>query len=846
MKKRILSVLITVVMLIGMLPTAVFAAETTYDIRVGGVQVTSANKDNIVVPDANGSAKYDPTTNTLTLNNFSYTNAAGVDAIISDGMNLTIVLKGENAFSVGGMGICVENGTLTISDSDEDDTVGSLEMISGLDAFAPAIYSGGSISIDGVELLAACDGASSTRTDPTFAIFSETVSIKDSTVTVRVLNVQNGLAIMASTLTVKNSTVEANGTYGAILDSATFSHSGVSGLVPTLNGDHVVYAGNDNTASSVGDDAKDDAATYANKYVKIEPVKYDLYIGGVQFTSGNLIIDSTDSTAISGSATYTPELNTLTLNNFQYSGPGYKNDEYEYLYGALRVEGDNDLRIVFTGQNVIECTNGDERWGLYTDFIGDLHIKAETIDSCLTFIGGDVACGRVPVFDGNFVIYAGDNEADAKITAEDTFASQYYTYSYVRYEPTLMVTFDYGTLGSETKTVFKDETVTPPAPAFAGKVLVGWYTDSNFTTEFNFSDAITANKTIYAKFTAAVAKIEKTGTSGLVDTYTITYTDGTTTIFTVTNGEKGDKGDQGIQGIQGVSGADGHTPVITIQNGYWYIDGVNTNQAAQGVKGETGNGISDISKTGTSGLVDTYTITYTNGTTTTFTVTNGEKGDKGDQGIQGIQGVPGADGHTPIITIQNGFWYIDGVNTNQVAQGVKGDKGDKGDTGATGATGAQGPQGEKGDKGNTGAAGADGVGISNIEKTSSDGNVDTYTITLTNGTTYTFTVTNGTNGTDGKDGKDGTNGKDGVDGKDGTNGTNGVDGKDGANGADGQTPYIGENGNWWIGDTDTGVKAAGDDGKDGAITVATAVGGTALTSNIALIAWALIKKKRLF
>ena len=273
MKKRILSVLITVVMLIGMLPTAVFAVEATYDLWVGGVQVTSANKDNIVVPDANGSAKYDPTTNTLTLNNFSYTNAAGVDAIISDGMNLTIVLKGENAFSVGGMGICVENGTLTISDSDEDDTVGSLEMISGLDAFAPAIYSGGSISIDGVELLAACDGASSTRTDPTFAIFSETVSIKDSTVTVRVLNVQNGLAIMASTLTVKNSTVEANGTYGAILDSATFSHSGVSGLVPTLNGDHVVYAGNDNTASSVGDDAKDDAATYANKYVRIAPAE---------------------------------------------------------------------------------------------------------------------------------------------------------------------------------------------------------------------------------------------------------------------------------------------------------------------------------------------------------------------------------------------------------------------------------------------------------------------------------------------------------------------------------------------------------------------------------------------
>jgi hypothetical protein len=42
------------------------------------------------------------------------------------------------------------------------------------------------------------------------------------------------------------------------------------------------------------------------------------------------------------------------------------------------------------------------------------------------------------------------------------------------------------------------------------------------------------------------------------------------------------------------------------------------------------------------------------------------------------------------------------------------------------------------------------------------------------------------------------------------------------------------------------VKAAGDDGKDGAIIAATAVGGTALMSNIAMIAWTLIKKKRLF
>lgn len=47
-------------------------------------------------------------------------------------------------------------------------------------------------------------------------------------------------------------------------------------------------------------------------------------------------------------------------------------------------------------------------------------------------------------------------------------------------------------------------------------------------------------------------------------------------------------------------------------------------QGETGATGETGNGIASIVKTSTAGLVDTYTITYTNGQTTTFTVTNGE------------------------------------------------------------------------------------------------------------------------------------------------------------------------------------------------------------------------------
>lgn len=44
----------------------------------------------------------------------------------------------------------------------------------------------------------------------------------------------------------------------------------------------------------------------------------------------------------------------------------------------------------------------------------------------------------------------------------------------------------------------------------------------------------------------------------------------------------------------------------------------------KGSTGNTGNGIQSVEKTGTTGNIDTYTITFTDGTTTTFNVANGE------------------------------------------------------------------------------------------------------------------------------------------------------------------------------------------------------------------------------
>ena len=46
-------------------------------------------------------------------------------------------------------------------------------------------------------------------------------------------------------------------------------------------------------------------------------------------------------------------------------------------------------------------------------------------------------------------------------------------------------------------------------------------------------------------------------------------------------------------------------------------------QGPQGPKGPTGNGIDRIEKTSTSGVIDTYTIYFTNGTTFNYEIVNG-------------------------------------------------------------------------------------------------------------------------------------------------------------------------------------------------------------------------------
>lgn len=210
-----------------------------------------------------------------------------------------------------------------------------------------------------------------------------------------------------------------------------------------------------------------------------------------------------------------------------------------------------------------------------------------------------------------------------------------------------------------------------------------------------------------------ITSITKTGTDGLVDTYTILYTDNTTSTFTVTNGAKGSDG-VGIKSVSKTS-TEGlvDTYTITLTN--------NTTTTFTVTNGKDGRGITDISKTSTDGLVDTYTITYTDNTTSTFTVTNGaDGGGGGGTGAdgRGIVSITKTDteGLVDTYTIE----YTDNTtSTFSVTNGADGQKG------------------------------ADGRGITSVTKTKTEGLVDTYTINYTDNTTSEFSVTNGKDGTGG-------------------------------------------------------------------------------------------------
>jgi hypothetical protein len=253
-----------------------------------------------------------------------------------------------------------------------------------------------------------------------------------------------------------------------------------------------------------------------------------------------------------------------------------------------------------------------------------------------------------------------------------------------------------------------------------GRITTLKITDKNGTRTTNINDGLDGEN-------------GENGTDGKDGISAYHEWDGTTLRITSASGTSSAdlRGERGLQGIQGIQGEKGdpffiskvYTSVVDMNNGYatdevkigqfvvietgdvndednaklfikgnysyeFLTDlsgaqgmrgpaGIQGEQGIQGERGETGIGISSIVKSHTQGLVDTYTINYTDGSNTNFTVTNGINGKDGEKGADGTSvtvssvSESSADGGSNVVTFSNG-------KTLTVKNGSKGKDGTDG------------------------------------------------------------------------------------------------------------------------------------------------------------------------
>ena len=212
----------------------------------------------------------------------------------------------------------------------------------------------------------------------------------------------------------------------------------------------------------------------------------------------------------------------------------------------------------------------------------------------------------------------------------------------------------------------------PTSPSLEGTLTI----TTADGTEFDF--AVTNGRGI----SGITWETEGTAADGMVHIGTIEYDDGTTSTVQFQDGM------QGIQGVQtyvwfvwsdvyptadsdlqdnvgayiGIYSGTSSTAPTHYTDYIWY--------QYKGDVGDPGSSIQSISKTATSGLVDTYTVTLTNGNTTNFTVTNAKSissiamtSGTHAAGTTDIYTITFNDGDTASFSVYNGANGLGSVST---------------------------------------------------------------------------------------------------------------------------------------------------------------------------------------
>ena len=338
---------------------------TTYNVWVGGTQVTSANMNNVL---GNGTVIYTPATTTeaqkLTLNGMSITNTSQIGITASN--DLTIALSGENKISSSAHAIEMTNGTLTITGP------GSLNASSS--SGQTTIYAKGNVEINGGAKITATNTGESVGDVIDLYGSNDNLTITGN-VTQVVAQKTTGSATAINhigTLTVNNGAtllVQSNGT---AISCTTLSHS---------NNDYIAEASVGYDGSNPGPYVPSNVSNYkcVHVYPKTASVKhYGVWIGSTELTSAN--------NSISG-VSYDPDTQTLTLNGAEITGA--PNRQYtSKIKDACGIYSKHDLTIKLTDTNTVRGSTETQDNGSYGIFVSGKLTFTSDSNGSITVSGG--------------------------------------------------------------------------------------------------------------------------------------------------------------------------------------------------------------------------------------------------------------------------------------------------------------------------------------------------------------------------------------------------------------------------------------------------------------------------
>ncbi len=349
--------------------------EITYPVWVGSTQVTESNKDDILGD--GGKAKFDPETQTLTLNNptisgeksgakiYIYDNdktytidgTATIDGkiMMANGWNAALVIKGNitttdsihspsgnitidgkltvtanSGYGINsGKNITIQSGTVSVTDTTSYGDAISTQNITISDGTVTAtggkngIHANGSVIISGGTVT-----AEAMKGDEGTGIFSENGEITITGGSVKAAGQAGGIYATVGDIEIANGTasVEADGDYVAIHANHGTIIIGDELMIKEPTGGKL---SSDNRAILNADDT---TATHA--LIVPKEITYPVWVAGIQATESNK-----DDMLGDGKVSFDPASNTLTLNGAAINTDGM------HASGAAIVSESIDLTV---------------------------------------------------------------------------------------------------------------------------------------------------------------------------------------------------------------------------------------------------------------------------------------------------------------------------------------------------------------------------------------------------------------------------------------------------------------------------------------------------------------------